>query len=96
MTGVYSEVYQKVYRVSKHPTQRASTPGGDATPPLTWAFVVRPLGFEPRTCGLRVRCSAIELEAQLPGLHTARPGKALFRVTEGIRTPDFRDHNAAL
>jgi hypothetical protein len=25
--------------------------------------VVRPLGFEPRTCGLRVRCSAIELEA---------------------------------
>jgi hypothetical protein len=24
---------------------------------------VRPLGFEPRTCGLRVRCSAIELEA---------------------------------
>ena len=44
--------------------------------------VVRPLGFEPRTCGLRVRCSAIELEA---------PG-----VTEGTRTPDFRDHNAAL
>ena len=26
--------------------------------------VVRPLGFEPRTCGLRVRCSAIELEAR--------------------------------
>ena len=26
---------------------------------------MRPLGFEPRTCGLRVRCSAIELEAQL-------------------------------
>lgn len=25
---------------------------------------VRPLGFEPRTCGLRVRCSAVELEAQ--------------------------------
>ena len=25
--------------------------------------LVRPLGFEPRTCGLRVRCSAIELEA---------------------------------
>ena len=21
--------------------------------PLTWPFVVRPLGFEPRTCGLR-------------------------------------------
>jgi hypothetical protein len=27
-------------------------------------FMVRPLGFEPRTCGLRVRCSAIELEAR--------------------------------
>jgi hypothetical protein len=26
-------------------------------------WLVRPLGFEPRTCGLRVRCSAIELEA---------------------------------
>ena len=25
---------------------------------------MRPLGFEPRTCGLRVRCSAIELEAR--------------------------------
>ena len=25
---------------------------------------VRPLGFEPRTCGLRVRCSTIELEAR--------------------------------
>ena len=31
---------------------------------LTWCYVVRPLGFEPRTCGLRVRCSAIELEAR--------------------------------
>ena len=28
--------------------------------------VVRPLGFEPRTCGLRVRCSAVELEAPAP------------------------------
>ena len=25
--------------------------------------VVRPSGFEPETCGLRVRCSAVELEA---------------------------------
>ncbi len=32
-------------------------------PSLTSTFAVRPLGFEPRTCGLRVRCSAIELEA---------------------------------
>jgi hypothetical protein len=44
--------------------------------------VVRPLGFEPRTCGLRVRCSAIELEA--------------LGVTEGIRTPGIQDHNLAL
>jgi hypothetical protein len=33
--------------------------------PLTCGDV-RPLGFEPRTCGLRVRCSAIELEALVP------------------------------
>ena len=33
---------------------------------LTWYFLVRPLGFEPRTCGLRVRCSAVELEAHRP------------------------------
>ncbi len=32
-------------------------------PPLTLCYVVRPLGVEPRTNGLRVRCSAIELEA---------------------------------
>ena len=25
---------------------------------------VRPSGFEPETCGLRVRCSAVELEAR--------------------------------
>ena len=30
---------------------------------LTCIFAVRPLGFEPRTNGLRVHCSAIELEA---------------------------------
>src|SRR5438270_12624195 len=34
----------------------------DSTP-LSCCFV-RPLGFEPRTCGLRVRCSAVELEAR--------------------------------
>ena len=28
------------------------------------AHVVRPPGFEPGTCGLRVHCSAIELEAR--------------------------------
>jgi hypothetical protein len=28
-------------------------------------FPVRPLGFEPRTCGLRVHCSAVELEARV-------------------------------
>jgi hypothetical protein len=30
---------------------------------VTWEEV-RPPGFEPGTCGLRVRCSAIELEAR--------------------------------
>ena len=29
----------------------------------TPVYLVRPLGFEPRTNGLRVHCSAIELEA---------------------------------
>ena len=39
--------------------------------PLNWMIpkttfcLVRPLGLEPRTCGLRVRCSAIELEARM-------------------------------
>jgi hypothetical protein len=33
-------------------------------PVLTCSFMVRPSGFEPETCGLRVRCSAVELEAQ--------------------------------
>ena len=33
--------------------------------PLSRCDQVRPLGFEPRTNGLRVHCSAIELEAQV-------------------------------
>ena len=41
--------------------------GGDwqlnaTKPQRCWGFLVRPLGFEPRTNGLRVHCSAIELE----------------------------------
>ena len=32
--------------------------------PLNWTSLVRPSGFEPETCGLRVRCSAVELEAR--------------------------------
>src|SRR5438309_2183106 len=50
--------------------------------------LVRPLGFEPRTCGLRVRCSAIELEA--PRAHATQPPRRraaterrVPRVTEG-------------
>ena len=31
---------------------------------MNWTIVVRPSGFEPETCGLRVRCSAVELEAR--------------------------------
>ena len=49
---------------------------------------VGPLGFEPRTCGLRGRCSAVELEARRPGrvaVGTAPsanlPGR--YGVTEG-------------
>ena len=67
---------------------------------------VRPLGFEPRTCGLRVRCSAVELEARCSPNGTRRPTRALVqvansprddgRVTDGDRTRDLRDHNPAL
>ena len=35
---------------------------------------VRPLGFEPRTCGLRVRCSAVELEARGTAIYGSSPG----------------------
>jgi hypothetical protein len=56
----------------------------------TWkqhTAVVRPLGFEPRTNGLRVHCSAIELEAhaggsvgdRMPTPHAAAP----IGVSEG-------------
>ena len=51
-------------------TQRARRPSDelDAIPKTNpdqyvSAIRVRPSGFEPETCGLRVRCSAIELEA---------------------------------
>ena len=50
----------------------AARSGGQLDPhaqklPLSWEDAVRPLGFEPRTCGLRVRCSAVELEARFAG-----------------------------
>ena len=70
---------------------------------LTWYFLVRPLGFEPRTCGLRVRCSAVELEAHRPG-RSQDPSsvRALTRpdcsigVTDGARTRDIQYHKLAL
>src|SRR3954447_11734193 len=71
--------------------------------PLTWYFLVRPLGFEPRTCGLRVRCSAVELEAHRPG-RSQDPSSVgalacpqLFDwVTDGARTRDIQYHKLAL
>ena len=66
---------------------------------MSWVFVVRPLGFEPRTCGLRVRCSAVELEARLrSAVYAARRTAPLPRigVTDGTRTRDIQDHNLAL
>jgi hypothetical protein len=42
---------------------------------------VRPSGFEPETCGLRVHCSAIELEAPCdltPLLHVIRGKKTCY------------------
>ena len=63
---------------------------------------MRPLGLEPRTCGLRVRCSAIELEAQnacrvyervnSTGNVTGRGP----RVTDGTRTRDSQYHKLEL
>jgi hypothetical protein len=70
---------------------------------LTRYFVVPPLGLEPRTCGLRVRCSAIELEGRVwrsgsVGIYTTgrqhvakRP-----RVTDGTRTRDSQYHKLEL
>jgi hypothetical protein len=64
---------------------------------------VRPLGFEPRTCGLRVRCSAVELEAH----RTAETGPQQCRgrndvphlplgVIDGARTRDRQYHKLEL
>ncbi len=62
----------------------------------TSIYLVRPLGFEPRTCGLRVRCSAIELEALGLNDHTTSRCDHCSGVTEGARTPDLQSHNLAL
>ena len=69
---------------------------GDAVEVCREAGLVRPLGFEPRTCGLRVRCSAVELEAR--DLKGSRDASRFSRlgVTEGTRTPDLQGHNLAL
>ena len=45
-----------------HSGKRRARPHGAG--PCAGLLRVRPLGFEPRTCGLRVRCSAVELEAR--------------------------------
>ncbi len=62
--------------------------------------LVRPPGFEPGTCGLRVRCSAVELEA--PAHNRTAPGRSGLhvsrgrRVTDGALTRDLRGHIPAL
>ena len=66
--------------------------------------IVRPLGFEPRTCGLRVRCSAVELEAHFVQQCRRCRGRATDTalewkqsgVTDGARTRDPQDHNLML
>ena len=58
--------------------------------------MVRPLGFEPRTCGLRVRCSAVELEAQWRAVYGSEPGHCRLGVTDGFRTRDPQYHKLML
>ncbi len=65
---------------------------------LNWTYVVRPPGFEPGTCGLRVRCSAVELEALGAGIATgkdrilaAEPAEpAYFGWPRGLEPPTSR------
>ena len=49
----------------------------DEEPRRVSVTVVRPLGFEPRTNGLRVHCSAVELEA-----HRSGSGRAVYGAHE--------------
>ena len=48
---------------------------------------VRPVGFEPTTCGLRVRCSAVELEALLWGLPAMLASQSLLIVRPALDLP---------
>ena len=43
-------------------------------------LLVRPSGFEPETCGLRVRCSAVELEARNDSSKRVRGGVRLLAL----------------
>jgi hypothetical protein len=45
---------------------------------------VRPPGFEPGTCGLRVRCSAIELEARRRSVGDRSPESGRVRDAVGV------------
>ena len=83
------------------PFRSRGSSGGVALRPTTSADLVRPPGFEPGTCGLRVRCSAVELEAPVLQPSPRRstgcaciPGGV--RVTDGARTRDLRGHIPAL
>ena len=67
---------------------QGNTEGPDRSPGLAGAARVRPLGFEPRTCGLRVRCSAIELEAL--GLCNLPPPKRCERRRPPAGAGDHR------
>ena len=65
LAGVNQAVYQPVYRTpgAKWGSQRPRETNRFRS--LTWGFGVRPLGLEPRTCGLRdrkepsVRCGIV-------------------------------------
>jgi hypothetical protein len=72
-----NEVTENPYRIEKQPLIRG---------------FVRPSGFEPETCGLRVRCSAIELEARsdpTPRLYSQLPQRWIDFVSRNSSIPNL-------
>ena len=59
-------------------------------------WVVTPPGFEPGTCGLKVRCSAVELESRArnwrgdyPTAHTPNAATRRVRNRSDVRVVDM-------
>jgi len=75
-----SSLFRQFGRLFRHPTACRSS----QKPPLTCDYAVRPLGLEPRTCGLRATSRGFRAVTSCPRKWPLSRGYVVFR--DGLGT----------